>query len=151
MFSKGSIETLERKPLRDDINIGDRLVAFFRRQYLPHKSILVVVGAQDLSYLERWVAPFSDTMVVPMAASDSQLQQVPLFKDYFPGQFLFSSRQSKRAILKRNQADELPLDMERLSMQWITNLDYRNEDKLVTVNEVAFVLSQVSHSGLGKR
>jgi secreted Zn-dependent insulinase-like peptidase len=151
VFSKGSIETLEKTPLRDNINIGDRLIAFFRRQYLPQKSILVVVGAQDVSYLERWVAPFSDTLVVSSSSgSTQQQQQEPPFKEYFPGQFLFSSRQGKQVILKRTQVDELlSPDTERLTMQWITNLDYRNVDKLVTINEVAFVLSQVRHKYTG--
>jgi secreted Zn-dependent insulinase-like peptidase len=153
VFSKGSIETLEKTPLRDNINVGDRLIAFFRRHYLPHESILVVVGAQDVSYLERWVAPFSHTLVVSSSSGSTQQQQQqqPPFKEYFPGQFLFSSRQGKQVILKRTQADELPPDTERLTMQWITNLDYRNVDKLVTINEVAFVLSQVRHDTKDRR
>lgn len=152
VFSKGSIESLEQTPLQDNVDVGYRLVAFFRRYYLPQKSFLVVVGPQDLSYLERWAMPFSDTLAMNYAAT-------PDFRDYFPGQFLFGSRRYKQVILKRNQPDELPLNTERLTMQWVTNLDYRNQDKLITINEIAFILSQViipnqfvhhSHSNLNR-
>ena len=89
--------------------------------------------------------PFSDTL----AAADSKLvTATPLIKDYFPGQFLVGSRRYKQVILKRNQQDELPPNTERLTIQWATNLDYRNTEKIITINEVSFVLSQVSSSSM---
>jgi secreted Zn-dependent insulinase-like peptidase len=61
-FSRGDLETLERRPKEAGIDVGVNLIDFFRKKYQPTQAVLVVVGPQEMVALERWVAPFSNTL-----------------------------------------------------------------------------------------
>eukprot|EP00957_Ditylum_brightwellii_P146975 11189926-Ditylum_brightwellii.AAC.1 len=62
-FGAGSLDTLERKPKSNGIDVGERLVQFFEEKYRADKAVFVVVSPNDLKTLEKWVVPaFSDIL-----------------------------------------------------------------------------------------
>jgi insulysin len=139
-FSVGSLDTLETYPKELGIDVGTRLIAFFKRFYLPRRAVLVIKGRQDLYALERLAAPFGSTMsrVKPRGG----LLQSSRIRHY-PGAFLEGSR-LKQLVLFRKRDDT---STETISFQWTLNLDYRDGPVLVTATHVAFVLARI----LGRR
>jgi insulysin len=140
-FSRGNLDTLERGPQEAGIDVGSRLIAFFRAKYQPSETVLVVQGPQDLVALERWVAPFGNTLSrdVPKAGTTLAMRS-------YPGGFLQGNR-LKQMILYRKQGDSTT---EKLSFDWVLDLDYvdiPSGKQTVTATQIAFVLAQI----LGRR
>lgn len=131
-FSKGSLDSLETVPNQNNVDVGEKLVDFFRRFYLPERAALVLVGPQSLDVLERFVYQFEGILSTAKQSSGA--------KDYFPGRFLQIS-QYKQVVLFRSD-NEVAADTEKLSMQWVLDLDYRETKRLITVQQVAFVVCQ---------
>jgi len=147
-FSRGSLETLERIPKANGIDVSEQLISFFRQHYLASEAVLVVVAPQDLITLERWVAPFGATL------SFNYKNPTPP-PDFYPGQFLLGNR-FKHVVLYRPNEDStqsLPASStkeptDKLIFEWVFNQDYRERGrKLITGPQIAFVLSQL----LGRR
>lgn len=140
-FSRGNLASLETNPHQKGIDVPKRLVEFFQKHYVASKSILVVVSnQQELSSIERWVAPFSVTLKSRQNQGFSNA--IP---NYFPGQFLRGKRH-KHLILYQKDESTSTVRNEKLIMQWVLNEDYRGVKKYNAV-ELAFVLNQV----LGRR
>ena len=135
VFSKGSLESLETTPASNNVDVGEELVRFFRRFYLPERATLVLMGQQSIEVLERYAELFDGVL--------SLAKQSDGAKDYFPGRFLQISRELKQVLIYRRNNEEVPAQSERLSLQWVLDLDYRDPDKLITASEVAFVVCQV--------
>lgn len=140
-FSKGSLESLERVPNKMGIDVGSRLIQFFRQYYLPTQAILVVIGPHEVTRLERWIAPFGFTL--------SRNKKREIVKSFFPGQFLLGSRY-KQVILYRN-SEESASHTEKLIFEWVMHQDYRDMMRggrqTVTAPQIAFVIAQI----LGRR
>jgi insulysin len=144
-FSRGSTETLQTLPQHRGIDVGERLIEFFERYYLPRQAVLVVIGPQDVGTLERYVQPFAWTLSKQQRRVNSNLKPP---SDYFPGQFLHGNR-PKQVVLYR-KSDEFSVDTEKLTLQWVLEVDYRdlaNGKRINTAPQIAFVLSQI----LGRR
>lgn len=137
-FSKGNLESLETTPQRLDVDVGERLVQFFKRFYLPHQAILVVVGPQDLASLGRWAIPFGDTL--------SRSRKREISRPYFPGHFLRGNRY-KQVILYRKSNDFMSDESEKLIFEWVMTQDYRDvardAKRFITAPQIVFVLSQI--------
>jgi len=129
---RGSLKTLETNA--KGINVGQRLIDFFRQRYLPSRTVLVVISnQQDLLSMQRWVAPFN-------VALSKQRQPVPV-ETHYPGRFL-RGRQRKHLILYDNSPSISTAGKEKLIIQWVLNEDYTGPRKTNAV-EIAFVLNQI--------
>ena len=150
-FSRGNLDSLERIPKEKGIDVGERLIAFFREHYRPSEAVLVVVAQQDLASLERWVAPFGTAL---SQSSSNNNKTAPSLQGYYPGQFLQGNRY-KHVILYRPSELSSPSSSsgaeamtEKLIFEWVLDQDYREKGrKLVTGPQIAFVMSQI----LGRR
>ena len=146
-FGMGNIETLERRPKELNLNVKSELFRFFLRYYQPKEAILVIVAPQDLSTLTRWVSPFANTL--------SKQPNVGLYEPaqkYIPGRFLRGGTKLKHMVLLcKKQGNAASEDTERLTIQWILNIDYSSAilrgEAVVTASQVAFCLAQI----LGRR
>lgn len=134
----GDLNTLERRPKEEGVNIAIRLVKFFRRYYLPSQAILVVVGPQDSFALERFVAPFATTLSqAKIPDSDTSKSRKLIAGGLLRGNRL------KHIILQKKRGDA---DYEKISFSWGLNLDYKNVNQgasSVSAASIAFVLSQI--------
>lgn len=142
-FSKGSLASLETIPNEMGIDVGERLIQFFRQFYLPSQTILVVIGPQDMSALERWVGPFGFTLSRSKKREGDRI--------YFPGQFLQGNRY-KQLVLYREHSDNSSSDeTEKLIFEWVMTQDYRDMmrggKQAITAPQIAFVINQI----LGRR
>jgi insulysin len=129
-FLRGSLETLETIPKAKGIDVGSRLISFFRQKYLPSEAVVVIVSNADTFLLERLCSPFNFIL------SRNKPSKKPPAR-YYPGTFLEGSRY-KHAVLSRPSGDS---DRERITMQWNLNLDYRSQR--VTATQICFVLAQI--------
>jgi insulysin len=170
-FSMGSIDTLERRPKKDGVDVGEQLLSFFQNHYLPSRSVLVVVAPQELVQLERIVAPFASTLSrakPPGVASATVPPMGRTLQLTYPGGFLQVNR-LKHVVLYRTQAagggryNDRADAVEKMYINWSLHLDYRGgggggsetaskggrstSAPGVTATQVAFVMSQV----LGRR
>jgi insulysin len=141
-FARGDLDTLERLPKEAGIDVGARLIDFFRKKYQPSRAVLVVVGPQEIGALERWVAPFSYAL-----SREIPKDSVPLARRSYPGGFLIGNR-PKQMVLYRKQGDS---SAEKLSFEWNLDLDYGDMmipgKQSVTATQLGFILAQV----LGRR
>ena len=132
---RGDLESLETNA--KGVNVGERLIDFFRQRYLPTRAVLVVVSnQQDLSSIQRWVAPFS------IALSKQKQIANDTVENHYPGRFL-RGRRRKHLVLYDSS---LSTGKEQLVIQWVLNEDYRGPRRNNVV-EIAFVLNQI----LGRR
>ena len=132
---RGNLESLETNV--PDINVGERLIQFFLKRYLTSRVVLVVVSnQQDLSSIERWVLPFSNTL--------SKKKLIPL-ENHFPGRLLRGRRRKHLILIDKNPTSS-GLNNKKLVIQWVLNKDYRGIRKTYAV-EINFVLNQI----LGRR
>jgi insulysin len=141
-FARGDLDTLERVPKEAGIDVGARLIDFFRKRYQPSQAVLVVVGPQEMGALERWVAPFSFAL-----SRETPKYSVPLVRRSYPGGFLQGNR-LKQMVLYRKQGES---SAEKLSFEWALDLDYGDMmipgKQSVTATQLGFILAQV----LGRR
>jgi len=100
-FSAGSLETLEKKPKEDGIDVGKRLFDFFKKYYLPEKAVLVVVGSVDLATLQRWVAPFAFIL-------SREKTPVILPPQTFPEPFRSRQKLTQYVLLRSPKNDDIP-------------------------------------------
>lgn len=118
------------------VDVGARLIEFYRQRYLPTRSVLVVISnQQDLSSLRRWVTPFSVSL--------SSLKQAVPVRKHFPGRLLRGRRRKHLILYDKSSTGT---GKEKLIIQWVLNEDYRGQKKINAV-EIAFVLNQI----LGRR
>ncbi|GAX26558.1 hypothetical protein FisN_21Lh024 [Fistulifera solaris] len=129
-FLRGSLETLETIPKAKGIDVGSRLISFFRQKYLPSEAVLVIVSNADTFLLERLCSPLNYIL------SRNKPSKKPPAR-YYPGTFLEGSRY-KHVVLSRPNGDS---DHERITMQWNLNLDYRSQR--VTATQICFILAQI--------
>jgi len=139
-FSAGSLETLEKKPKEDGIDVGSRLFEFFKKYYVTEKAVLVVVGSGDLATLQRWVAPFASILSKEKA---TLILPPPTFPEPFRSRTKLS-----QVVLLRSSNRDIP----KLSLEWPLDLEYNDALKtsssnVITASAVGFVLSQI----LGRR
>eukprot|EP00977_Amphora_coffeiformis_P004482 scaffold965_cov158-Amphora_coffeaeformis.AAC.6 len=150
-FSAGNIETLETVPKVANIDVGDRLIQFFRTKYQPSEAVLVVTAPQDLLTLQRWVIPFAYTLSREQLSLSNNINVRP--RRFYPGGFLQGSRLKQMVILHNTKTTESKKDEASgpLQFEWILNLDYtdaiRDGQCTVTATQIAFCLSQI----LGRR
>lgn len=154
--SAGNIQTLESIPRQQGIDVGDRLVDFFKKNYQPRRAVLTVISSHELSSsLESWVAPFAFVLsrehCPPHQSGNNDENDCEdgvfhsrSFPEFFP-------RQSKitTICMFRKQKGGSDDDLEKLSFQWGLNLDYRNieSEQVVTATQIGFILAQI----LGRR
>lgn len=143
-FACGNMDTLERRPKDDGVNVGDTLFQFYRDHYQPSSASLVVIAPYEFSLLERWVAPFSSIL--------SRERNYERTTRLFPSEALRADRKMRQVLLYRPKIDfPLKQNIETLSMHWPLNLDYnppsRGGGGVVTAAQIGFVLSQI----LGRR
>jgi insulysin len=142
--SAGSIETLERSPNKNGIDVGEKLIQFFKERYLPERAVLVVISPNEISALEAWVASFSTAF--------SKERKEELSPRAFP-RFLPKQNKLYTICLFRKESGNKPGDdLEKLSFQWGLNLDYSGirdatGRTIVTATQIGFILSQI----LGRR
>jgi insulysin len=141
-FARGDLDTLERLPKEAGIDVGARLIDFFREKYQPSQAVLVVVGPQEIGALERWVVPFSYTLSREIPKDSAQLA-----RRSYPGGFLQGNR-LKQMVLYRKEGDSTA---EKLSFEWTLDLDYGDMmipgEQSVTATQLGFILAQI----LGRR
>lgn len=141
--SAGSLETLETIPNEQGIDVGERLIQFFKEHYQPDRAVLVVISPNEISALDAWVAPFTVALSKERSRVDRGKRNFP---EFFP-------RQNKLATicLFRKQTGNGPgEDLEKLTFQWGLNLDYGEIGQgktTVTATQIGFILSQI----LGRR
>jgi insulysin len=139
-FARGNIESLERKPREDGLNVPEILFNFFREHYQSTSASLVVVAPFDIITLERWVSPFNGIL--------SRERRVARKGRIFPKETLLADKRSRQVLLYRPKT-EVPLkeNIETLSMHWTFDLKYNEPIKswrsVVTASQVGFVLSQI--------
>jgi insulysin len=146
-LSVGNLETLEDYPTEAGIDVGQRLIQFFKERYLPSRAVLVVVSPNNLSSLESWVAPFASTMSRErMITGEEEEQRI------FP-ELLLKQNRFATICLFRKSGNGPGEDLEKLSFQWALNMDYGDmrqqagRNNVVTATQIGFVLSQI----LGRR
>jgi insulysin len=141
-FARGDLATLERLPKEAGIDVGARLIDFFRMKYQPSQAVLVVVGPQEIGALERWVAPFSYAF-----SREIPKDSVSPAQRSYPGGFLQGNR-LKQMVLYRKEGDS---SAEKLSFEWALDLDYGDMmipgKQSVTATQLGFILAQI----LGRR
>lgn len=141
-FARGDLNTLERLPKEAGVDVGARLIDFFRKQYQPSEAVLVIVGPEEIGALERWVVPFSYTL-----SREIPKDNVPPARRSYPGGFLQGNR-LKQMVLYRKEGDS---SAEKLSFEWVLDLDYGDMmlpgKQSVTATQLAFIFSQI----LGRR
>jgi insulysin len=145
-MSMGSLETLERLPTEADINIYEELFEFFKVNYQPSRTVLVVISPSPLSSLESWVQPFASTLSKSRLAGEVQRK----FPDFFPPR---NSINTYCLYRRRASSDVLADDVEKLSIQWQLDQDYTDlptnpaSNSVVTATQIGFVMAQI----LGRR
>lgn len=135
-FTVGSLETLETIPRGRGIDVGAKLLDFYRQHYQSSHSILVVIGPQDLSALERLVTSFGTAL----SKSDTDAP-----RPSYPGGFLAGNR-LKQMILYRGESSSSPSSLEKLTFEWSLDLQYPDPSApkpFVAATQIAFLLSQV--------
>ena len=147
-MTMGSIETLERQPAEDDINVSNELYRFFQEKYRPSRAVLVVVSPSQMASLETWVQPFGSTL------SKTRISQEVSQRD-FPN-FLLPENSAKTYCLYRRQSSSevWANDLEKLSFQWSLDQDYADlrtkgtsNSNVVTATQIGFVMAEI----LGRR
>jgi insulysin len=134
-FSAGSLYTLERRPRLTGVDVGESLIDFFVKKYQAKDTVLVVIGRQDVSTLEKMVSPFAATMsrVIP----DYPKQR------YYPGAFLAGNRLKHIILYSGGMTSR---DAKKMSFEWSFQFDYSSlndaSQSRVTATHVAFVMSQ---------
>jgi insulysin len=151
-MNAGNIETLEKIPAEQGIDVGKRLFEFFKNHYLPSRAILVVTSPNDLSSLENWISPFSSTL-----SRKHSNKQVPNYKEesrFFPELFVKRKQISTICLFRRKPAGTKSMvgeENESLSFHWPLSFDYSSigldDRNVVTATQIGFVLSQI----LGRR
>lgn len=145
----GNLETLETYPAKNDIDVSQRLIEFFKEHYLPSRAILVVVcPVADFSTLESWVLPFSSSL---SRSKSSEVDEKRTFPDFSMKQNKITTiclyRGNSAAMKPRRVGD----DLETLSLYWGLTLDYTGIEQIdrnvVSAPQIGFVLSQI----LGRR
>jgi insulysin len=141
-FARGDLDTLERLPKEAGVDVGARLIDFFRKKYQASEAVLVVVGPQEIGALERWVAPFSYAF-----SREIPKDSAPPARRSYPGGFLQGNR-LKQMVLYRKEGDS---SAEKLSFEWALDLDYGDMmipgKQSVTATQLGFILAQI----LGRR
>lgn len=142
-MTAGNIQSLEAYPAEQGIDVGKRLVEFFKDHYLPRRAKLVVISPNDFASMETWVAPFSSTLSRMQAPEDER-------KRLFPNFFLRRSQITAVCLFRRSRAGARSSpgeDLETLSFHWALSLDYTGielaEQNVVTAPQLGFVLSQI--------
>jgi insulysin len=141
--SAGSLETLENIPNERGIDVGERLIQFFKEHYQPDRAVLVVVSPNEISALEAWVAPFSAAFSKERRQGDREARNFP---EFFPRQ----NRLATICLFRKQTGNGPGEDLEKLSFQWGLNLDYDEMGQgknTVTATQIGFILSQI----LGRR
>ena len=140
-FSRGDLTSLETDPNKKGINVSECLIRFYQEHYLASKSVLVVVSnQQDLSSIERWVAPFSASL-----KQRKKQAAISVAPNYYPGLFLLGKRHKHLILYQKDETSSIN-ESEKLIMQWVLNEDYSGAKRSNAV-EIAFVLNQI----LGRR
>ena len=142
--SSGTLETLEETPNKNGVDVGEKLIQFFKERYQPQQAVLVVISPNEISALEAWVASF--------ATAFSKERKEQLGSSSFP-RFLPKQSKLNTICLFRQESGNRPGDdLETLSLQWGLNMDYNGMQDpsgrtIVTATQIGFILAQI----LGRR
>ena len=168
-FSMGNLKTLEQSPQEMNVSVAKRLLDLFCNRYLPSRSVLVVVAPQELSTLERWVAPFASTLSRPLPSPDNfgsrrrllvaagSDSRTPAIQSQtvtnFPGGFLQGNRLKHVVLLHTKSTTSNPPLVEKLTIDWSLHLNYAKNHPglsgksvsttMITATQVAFVMAQI--------
>jgi secreted Zn-dependent insulinase-like peptidase len=137
-FGAGNLESLEKRPNRNSIDVSMELIDFFRKHYLPSKAVLVVVCPADVSVLDRWTTFVFSNALSRLPAEDTPEQEMP-FPEAFP-----SRSRPTQIVLYRSKGETTSLEKsEKLSIEWPLQLNYEQDMPVITVSAVGFVVSQI--------
>jgi insulysin len=142
--SAGSLETLEETPNKNGIDVGEKLIKFFRQHYQPERAVLVAISPNEISALEAWVASFATAF-----SKERKEQLSPIsFPPFLPKQ----NKLNTICLFRKESGNKPGDDLETLSLQWGLNLDYTSMQDpsgrtVVTATQIGFILSQI----LGRR
>lgn len=138
-FGAGNLESLQRATYRARIDIGQWLISFFRKHYLPSKAVMVVVCPTDLLVLERWTS-FVCKNILAREAPDTNEQRAP-----FPEAFASRSKPSQIVLFRTKSESPFAEVTERLSIEWPLYLNYTSvvAEPVITASAVGFVVSQI--------
>jgi insulysin len=136
-FSAGNLNTLERTPKELGVDVGERLIEFFRSRYRPEQAVLVVVSPQDFFTTGRWIAPFS-SILSRWRVTDVTTSR----KNIYPGGFLLGNRLKHMVLYCKGESQT-----EKISFEWTLGLDYADigsaSKPFVTATQIGFILSQI--------
>jgi len=138
--SAGSLETLERNPNKNGLDVGEELIRFFKQNYQAERAKLVVISPNEISALEAWVASFSTAF--------SKERNVDVSPRTFPPFIQKDSKLNTVCLFRKESGNRPGDDLEKLSFQWGLNLDYAgmqnpNGRTVVTATQIGFILSQI--------
>eukprot|EP00548_Thalassiothrix_antarctica_P008529 CAMPEP_0194141690 /NCGR_PEP_ID=MMETSP0152-20130528/11083_1 /TAXON_ID=1049557 /ORGANISM="Thalassiothrix antarctica, Strain L6-D1" /LENGTH=926 /DNA_ID=CAMNT_0038840397 /DNA_START=188 /DNA_END=2968 /DNA_ORIENTATION=- len=133
-FTQGCIKSLEQIPKRDGINIGERLINFFKKRYQPSKAVLVVVSPADLDSLEKWTSPFSSIL---------SRENVQYRVQKYPSPLKYGSKPAQYVVWHPKDTSPIMQNMEKLSINWLLERNYDNSEKVITSTTIGFFLAQL--------
>lgn len=144
-FGAGSLETLEKIPKENDLNVGQFLIDFFDKHYLPSEAVLAVVCPADISTLERWVLPFS--LALSRTALPPNQKKALTMAPSLSGPFPIRSKLTQLVIFRSKDDSPLTRDNEKLSLEWPLRINYdeklRAGSAVLCAPAVGFILSQI--------
>jgi len=141
-FSQGSIATLEKRPFKRKIQVGNELMHLFLTRYLPSKAVLVVVCPRDFGTLEKWTARFAETLSRKIIDVENPInERVRPYPDPLP----FQARASQYLIYRSSKRDSrLTEKVEKLSFHWMFDREFNTSDApVITTSTIGFFLSQI--------
>jgi insulysin len=137
-FGAGNLESLEKSPNKNSIDVSAELIDFFRSRYLPSKAVLVVVCPTDLSVLDRWTTFVFSNALSRRPAEDAQENELQ-----FPYAFPSRSRPTQIVLYRPKGESQFTEKSEKLSIKWPLQLNYNKDSPVITVSAVGFVVSQI--------
>ena len=142
-FTQGSIKSLEKTPHKENVDVGNEMVKFFKSHYLPSKAVLVVVCPKDIGTLEKWTARFSGILSCQSPVVENRIdQRLTPYPDPLP----FRARASQYLMYRSLKRDSrLTENLEKLSFQWMFDRKFNNEGdaSVKATSTIGFFLSQL--------
>ena len=142
-FTQGSIKSLEKRPHKENIDVGNEMMEFFKSHYLPAKAVLVVVCPKDIGTLEKWTARFSGILSrqAPVVRNQTDLGLTP-----YPDPLPLRARASQYLMYRSLKRDSrLTENIEKLSFQWMFDRKFNSggDTSVIATSTIGFFLSQL--------
>jgi len=150
-FTQGCALSLEQIPKKDGINIGERLINFFKKRYQPSQAVLVVVSPANLDSLEKWTSRFSTVLSRESVQDNGQnngqnntLSNAQNSFQKYPSPLKYGSKPAQYVVWHpKDTSSSIMQNMERLSMNWLLERSYDNSETVITSTTIGFFLSQL--------